>query len=242
VLDMAGAYSAFANGGLKATPYAIQQIAARDGTVLYDHSRDEPAPERVLPQDVAYQMNDALTAVVEAGTGGRAKLEKHRVAGKTGTTQAYRDAWFVGFTGWYTAAVWFGNDDYTSTNNMTGGSLPAMTWQTMMTVAHQNLVPKPIPGVGGLETEVAEAAPAETPAEAAPAVDRNLLTRDAIVILNQTGLRMRERLIDPPAALAPSAEAPVMDLGNPAGLAAAADRIGGVTLVNEQRDVTGTVR
>jgi penicillin-binding protein 1A len=241
VLDMTGAYAAFANGGLKATPYAVEQITSRDGTVLYDHTRDEPQPERVLPQDVAYQMNEALTAVVEAGTGGRAKLEKHRVAGKTGTTQAYRDAWFVGYTGWYSSAVWFGNDDYTSTNDMTGGSLPAMTWQAIMTAAHQNLPPRPIPGVGGLEPEVAEAVPAETAAEAKPAVDRSVLTVQAVDVIVSAGDLMRRRLSVPPASSGPSARGPggVMELGNPAGLAAA--EIDGVTLVRDE-EVTGTVR
>ncbi len=70
-----------------------------------------------------------------------------RVAGKTGTTQSYRDAWFCGFTGNYTAAVWLGNDDFSPTRNMTGGSLPAMTWQRLMAYANQNIELKPIPGI-----------------------------------------------------------------------------------------------
>jgi penicillin-binding protein 1A len=68
-------------------------------------------------------------------------------AGKTGTTQAYRDAWFVGFTGNYTTAVWFGNDDYTSTGRITGGSLPAMTFKKLMDFAHENIELRPIPGI-----------------------------------------------------------------------------------------------
>ncbi|HMM63093.1 MAG TPA: penicillin-binding protein, partial [Mesorhizobium sp.] len=67
--------------------------------------------------------------------------------GKTGTTQSYRDAWYVGFTGNYTAAVWLGNDDFSTTRNMTGGSLPAMVWQRLMAYAHQNIDLKPIPGI-----------------------------------------------------------------------------------------------
>ena len=68
-----------------------------------------------------------------------------RVAGKTGTTSAYRDAWFVGYTGNYVAAVWYGNDDYTPLRRMTGGSVPASTWQKFMTYAHQNIDLRPIP-------------------------------------------------------------------------------------------------
>ena len=70
-----------------------------------------------------------------------------RIAGKTGTTNAYRDAWFVGYTGNYIAAVWVGNDDYQSTNRMTGGSLPAMTWKDIMEYAHQGIELRPLPGV-----------------------------------------------------------------------------------------------
>ena len=71
------------------------------------------------------------------------------VAGKTGTTNAYRDAWFVGFTGNMICGVWYGNDDYTSMHQMTGGSLPAQTWHTIMAYAHQGIELKQIPGLGG---------------------------------------------------------------------------------------------
>jgi penicillin-binding protein 1A len=85
--------------------------------------------------------------VPEWGTGRRAELANTRVAGKTGTTQSYRDAWFVGFTGNYTAAVWYGNDDYSPSEKLTGGILPAMTFQRFMEFAHQNIDLKPIPGL-----------------------------------------------------------------------------------------------
>jgi penicillin-binding protein 1A len=81
------------------------------------------------------------------GTARRAALPNIVSAGKTGTTQSNRDAWYVGFTGNYTAAVWLGNDDFTPTNDMTGGSLPAMVWQRLMVYAHQNIDLKPIPGL-----------------------------------------------------------------------------------------------
>ncbi len=88
-----------------------------------------------------------LVQVPERGTGRRAALTMTRVAGKTGTTQNYRDAWFVGFTGNFTAAVWFGNDNFTPMKELTGGVLPAMAWQRMMAYAHQNIELKPLPGV-----------------------------------------------------------------------------------------------
>jgi penicillin-binding protein 1A len=92
-------------------------------------------------------MNFMLSKVPEIGTGRRAALPGIISAGKTGTTNAYRDAWYVGYTGNFVGAVWFGNDDYTSTNRMTGGSLPAQTWREVMEFAHQGIEIKPIPGV-----------------------------------------------------------------------------------------------
>jgi penicillin-binding protein 1A len=89
-----------------------------------------------------------MSKVVEEGTARRAILDGIKAAGKTGTTNAYRDAWFVGFTGNFVCGVWFGNDDYTTMNQMTGGSLPAQTWHDIMAFAHQGVELKPIPGLG----------------------------------------------------------------------------------------------
>jgi penicillin-binding protein 1A len=114
--------------------------------VIYRHDRDAPQPQ-VLDTCVVHDMNFMLNKVVEEGTGRRANIEGIKAAGKTGTTNAYRDAWFVGYTGNLAAGVWFGNDDHTSTRNMTGGTLPAMTWKEVMAFAHQNLELRPLPGV-----------------------------------------------------------------------------------------------
>ncbi len=92
-------------------------------------------------------MTQMLTRVPYVGTARRAAVDGVLTGGKTGTTQGYRDAWFVGFTGNFTAAVWFGNDDYTSSNQMTGGSLPAMTFKRVMDYAHQGIDLRAIPGV-----------------------------------------------------------------------------------------------
>ena len=88
-----------------------------------------------------------MNSVVENGTGQRARLDGIAAAGKTGTTNAYRDAWFMGYTGNFVCGVWFGNDDYTSTNRMTGGALPAMTWHNIMAYAHQGIEIKQLPGI-----------------------------------------------------------------------------------------------
>ncbi len=147
VLDQATAYSVLPSGGLEPDRHGITQIIDYSGEVLYDHKRDRPERERVLSEEATRAMNGIMTQIPEWGTGRRAKLDDITTAGKTGTTQSYRDGWFVGFTGNFTAAVWFGNDDYTSSRRMTGGSLPAMTFKELMTFAHQGVELRPIPGL-----------------------------------------------------------------------------------------------
>ena len=97
-----------------------------------------------------------MNSVVENGTGKRARLDGVAAAGKTGTTNAYRDAWFMGYTGNFVCGVWFGNDDYESTNRMTGGSLPAMTWHNIMAYAHQGIELKQLPGISGAASAPAD--------------------------------------------------------------------------------------
>jgi penicillin-binding protein 1A len=89
-----------------------------------------------------------MSKVVEEGTAKRAILDGIKSAGKTGTTNSYRDAWFVGYTGNFVCGVWYGNDDYSPLNKMTGGSLPAQTWHDIMAYAHQGIELKQIAGVG----------------------------------------------------------------------------------------------
>ncbi|MEK1890808.1 MAG: PBP1A family penicillin-binding protein, partial [Phyllobacterium sp.] len=147
VLDQATGYNVFATGGIAGMRHPFTQILSQTGEVLWDWKKDGAKPHRVLSETAANNMNIMLSQVPEWGTGRRAALPMTRVAGKTGTTQSYRDAWFVGFTGNYTAAVWFGNDNFTPTKELTGGILPAMTWQRFMNYAHQNIDLKPIPGI-----------------------------------------------------------------------------------------------
>ncbi|SNZ07113.1 transglycosylase domain-containing protein [Cohaesibacter gelatinilyticus] len=144
VMDMATGYSVFASGGKKVDAHAILQIVNSKGKVIYDRRKLDP-PEQIIPQKAIANMNKMMVTVVEAGTGRRAALPGIRAAGKTGTTSAYKDAWFVGYTGNYTAAVWYGNDSSRATNRLTGGNLPAMTWNAIMTAAHDRVDIKPIP-------------------------------------------------------------------------------------------------
>jgi penicillin-binding protein 1A len=147
VIDQAASYAVFANGGKRVPPYAAVSVMNGRGDVIYDHDRDQPKPQQVIDPDAIAMMNTMLHQVVLSGTGRRANFDGFQVSGKTGTTNNYHDAWFVGFTGNYVCAVWYGNDDYTSMNQMTGGTLPAATWHELMTYAHQNLEPKPVPGL-----------------------------------------------------------------------------------------------
>lgn len=147
VFDHSVAFATFPNGGMAVTPHAILEVRSATGDLIWRFDRDGPKPRRVMPAQVAADINMILNQAVEAGTGRRAILDGVKAAGKTGTTNAYRDAWFAGYTGNMVAAVWFGNDDYAPTNRMTGGSLPAMTWKKIMAYAHQGVELKTMPGV-----------------------------------------------------------------------------------------------
>ncbi len=171
VLDQATAYAVFPAGGLQSRRHGISQILNYDGDILYDFGRDAPPPRRVLSEQAVSSMNRILTQIPVIGTARRAALDNGIVTGgKTGTTQAYRDAWFVGFTGDYTTAVWFGNDDYTSTDEMTGGSLPAMTFKRLMDYAEQGIEHRAIPGI-----EIAPAKPAKERSAETAKPDENAL-------------------------------------------------------------------
>jgi penicillin-binding protein 1A len=129
-------------------------------------------------------MNFMLNKAVEEGTGRRTLLENVKSAGKTGTTNAYRDAWFVGYTGNYVAGIWYGNDDYAPTNRMTGGSLPGMTWRQIMAYAHQGIEIKPLPGVAPGPTGAAPQVAAAPGASNAPAQPRpTMLNKRSIEVL-----------------------------------------------------------
>lgn len=145
VLEMAAGYGTFMTGGKKMNRYGFTQILDTSGNILYDIREDGKESPQVLKETTVAAMNKMMAQIPEWGTAKRAALNGIRAAGKTGTTQAYRDAWFVGYTGNYVSAVWFGNDNYQPTRRLTGGRLPAMTWQKFMTYAHKNIELRPIP-------------------------------------------------------------------------------------------------
>ncbi|AYG57516.1 transglycosylase domain-containing protein [Rhizobium jaguaris] len=146
LLELTSAYASFMNGGYKATPHVITKVTTASGKVLYQANFDNPP--RVLNPDVVTNMNAMMTGTLNFGTGKAARIPGWQAAGKTGTTQSFRDALFVGFTSHLTTGVWFGNDDGKSMKKVTGGGLPAKAWKEFMVAAHKGLTPTPIFGGG----------------------------------------------------------------------------------------------
>ncbi len=145
VLEMAGAYAAFANGGTGVIPYVISSVKTTEGKSLY--ARKPANLGRVIEAPQAAMMNAMMRETLLTGTARKAEIPGGwQAAGKTGTSQDFRDAWFVGYTGYLVTAVWLGNDDNDKTKHVTGGSLPTEIWSRFMRAAHQNVKPVPLPG------------------------------------------------------------------------------------------------
>ncbi len=144
LLEMTGAYAGILNNGYRARPYGMNELRLRsDGSRLMAAG---PGPSvQVLDARTAGTMIWMMAQVVETGTGGRARLADRPAAGKTGTTSAARDAWFIGFTADYVAGVWMGYDDNTPLTGVTGGGLPAEIWHEVMTRVHEGMPPKALP-------------------------------------------------------------------------------------------------
>jgi penicillin-binding protein 1A len=202
VMDQATGYGVFMSGGYETGRHVLTQITDPTGTVLYDHKTEVPKPKRVLSEKATRDINVMLSQVPEWGTGRRSKLDGIKNAGKTGTTQAYRDAWFVGYTGNYVGAVWFGNDDYGPTRRLTGGRLPAMTWKKFMTYAHANIELRPMPYV---EPEVPTGNPRIATGAGAADVPVSVLRQKPLSIETARALLdLNRRLKEAPRLNAPS--------------------------------------
>lgn len=144
LLELTSAFVPFSNGGYPVTPYAVSRIRTRDGKVVYERN-GSGFPKAITDHDL-YNMNRMMRLVVTDGTGNRAEFPDFDIAGKTGTSQDYRDAWFIGYTSELIAGVWVGNDDNSPTKKVTGGLLPAEIWRGVMEPAHRGLTPRPLPG------------------------------------------------------------------------------------------------
>jgi penicillin-binding protein 1A len=179
-LELTSAYVPFANGGYRPEVHFIRRITTTAGKVLYENNGGS-AP-RVVKADVVGMMNAMMTGTVETGTAKKAAFAWPS-AGKTGTSQNSRDAWFVGYTANLTTGVWFGNDDGSPMKKVTGGALPAQAWHEFMVAAHEGVPVRPLPGTWKStpadtivpdEIPSADASPAPVPAapvgQSAPAV------------------------------------------------------------------------
>ncbi|MGH7046674.1 MAG: transglycosylase domain-containing protein [Stellaceae bacterium] len=155
LLELVSAYAPFPNGGIGVWPYGIVEIRDSAGRVVF--RRHGSGPGRVISPELDATMNRMLEGVIGYGTGRAASLPRP-AAGKTGTTQDYRDAWFIGYTAGLVAGVWFGNDDDTPMRNVTGGSLPAAAWRRFMLAATRPWPIRPLPD-GVAAPVVAAAAP-----------------------------------------------------------------------------------
>jgi penicillin-binding protein 1A len=143
--ELVSAYATFANGGLAIAPHVVERIRTAEGKTLYDRSM-QPLGRIVDPRYVG-MMNTMLQQTLISGTARAASLPGWQAAGKTGTSQDYRDAWFVGYTSHLVTGVWLGNDDDTPTKRAVGGGLPVEIWSRFMKVAHAGVAPAPLPGV-----------------------------------------------------------------------------------------------
>ena len=145
MLELTKAYGVFPSQGNRLDPYMIIKVEDSRGQTLYERNLDN-TPIPIFSAALAKEMNAMLARVVEAGTGGKAKVPGWRVAGKTGTSQGWRDAWFIGFTSQMIGGVWVGNDDDSPMQKVSGGGLPADIWSDVMTLALADIEPTKLPG------------------------------------------------------------------------------------------------
>ncbi len=169
VVELVGAYAPFANGGLGVSPHVVTRIRTADGKVLYARSSDQLG--QVIDPQYVGMMNTMMQETLLSGTAHKAELPGWQAAGKTGTSQDFRDAWFIGYTSNLVTGVWLGNDDSTPTKKATGGGLPVEIWTRFMKAAHQGVTPAPLPASQppGFLTNIAQAVtPASTVVPSSP--------------------------------------------------------------------------
>jgi len=157
VLEMVGAYAPFANGGLAVSPHVVTRVKTLDGKVIYVQPPDK-ANQVIDPRNVA-MMNVMMEQTLISGTARKAEIPGWQAAGKTGTSQDFRDAWFIGYTANLVTGVWFGNDDNAPTRKATGGGLPVDVWTRFMRAAHQGVAVASLPssqyGAGSTLAQIA---------------------------------------------------------------------------------------
>jgi penicillin-binding protein 1A len=163
VMELVSSYVPFANGGIAVAPHVIDKVRTAGGKLIY--KARNPGLGRVVDDRHVAMMNQMMQETLNSGTAHKAALQGFPAAGKTGTSQDFRDAWFVGYTGHLVTGVWLGNDDNSATKKLTGGGLPVEIWSRFMTAAHQGLPAADLPGMAGRSYDPAPPAP---PAAVAP--------------------------------------------------------------------------
>ena len=143
-LEIVTAYAAFANGGIGVQPQIISKVKTASGKLLYQHRGTSNG--RVIDPNYVAMMNAMMQETLLTGTARKAALPGWQAAGKTGTSQDWRDAWFIGYTSHLVTGVWLGNDDNSPTKKASGGNLPVEIWSRFMRAAHQGVPPQPLPG------------------------------------------------------------------------------------------------
>ncbi len=222
-LELVSAYAAFANGGIGVQPHVIARVRTADGKQLY--ARKNASFGRVIEPQYVAMMNSMMEETLLTGTARKAELPGWQAAGKTGTSQEYRDAWFVGYTSYLVAGVWLGNDDGSATKKVSGGNLPVEIWSRFMRGAHAGVPIASLPS-GVWHNADAPAAEAPPPAPPEPVAEAPI---GAPMTINKAGEAAAAP--PPPSPLkktsAPgSAPMPPADIPNAANGPAARDKKG----------------
>lgn len=175
MMELVGAYAPFSNGGLGVSPHVVTRIKTLDGKLLYMRQTEQPA-QVIEPRNTA-MMNQMMQETLVSGTAKKAEIPGWVAAGKTGTSQDFRDAWFIGYTAHLVTGVWLGNDDNSPTRKATGGGLPVEVWTRFMRAAHQGVPVAALPNAQGsglvptlaqIASQItAPSAPAPSPASSA---------------------------------------------------------------------------
>ncbi len=171
LIELVGAYATIANGGRLAAAYGVTEIRLRGDDLPIDRGRAGTG-EQVISPRTAGMLTWMMEAVITEGTGRRARFDGWEAAGKTGTTQAARDAWFIGFTADYVVGVWMGYDDNRPLTGVTGGGLPAEIWREVMVRLHQGRTPRPLRVVVPEPPRIAEASTSVSDASGSTVVER----------------------------------------------------------------------
>ncbi len=195
LLELTSAYTVLANGGMAVEPHAIRRVRMSSGRILY--ARQAARMHQAIGPEQVAAMNEMMSGAVAHGTGRRAALPQHPVAGKTGTTQDFRDAWFLGYTAHLAGGVWIGNDNGKPMNKVMGGTLPAEIWHDVMTIGHAGRAPLALPGTPSVS------APMPLAAAAPAASTRASLHRPRVIVMKPPVAQVTQAPTQPRSEPAP---------------------------------------